>query len=562
MFRLSKENYEKLSEEGSLHTIRNELPRTVNDAIDLVKALSLRYLWVDGLCLIQDDERDVREGIERMKSIYHESYFTLVAGSGSDASAGLYGMSNQRQHGALSLTEHGGSRSRLAILYSIDKLLDDSTYRTRGWTFQEFVLPRRTLIFINGQAHFRCREANWSEDSWANEWIHCLDADDSNILRVPDPDDGFMPSLWAYQKLMEEYSSRKLRNDGDVLRAVAGVVRPMAAGMDTLLIEGLPGYYLDHFLLFISHSGNLRRRTNFGSFSWAGWEGRIMWPRDNFVWFDTLDSGAQMSQWHTENILRYFQNYGIIDWKALQSDAELKSLTWHEEPSPLLKLMEEYPNIFPAPLKDPIRGFEEKWNNASSLSGGIPRWKSSHRDPDNDPIQSKLKKAKPLSIRIFDLANSQAEFDRLIKRIHLPVQRKWLHNWMAGRRWCTYIYFYAGCLDTHLLNPKLTFLDPANESRFHVRLDHMDHFGFRTPQTALSEEQLEELWRKDKRTQVGIRRLKSHTPEEDEVSNDHTHIPYVNSLSALGKSRFANSISVNSLLTPFYSSRPFRCTSN
>lgn len=88
-FRLGRNNLERLSAEGSLSAIRHELPRTVNDAIDLIAALGQRYLWVDSLCLVQDDEEDVSMGIEQMNSIYHGSYLTIVAASGADASAGL-----------------------------------------------------------------------------------------------------------------------------------------------------------------------------------------------------------------------------------------------------------------------------------------------------------------------------------------------------------------------------------------------------------------------------------------------------------------------------------------
>jgi hypothetical protein len=80
MFRLKADNFKQLSAAGSLEAIRTELPKTVNNAIDLVKAMNERYLWVDGLCLVQDDEDDVSLGIEMMNSIYHGSYFTIVAG--------------------------------------------------------------------------------------------------------------------------------------------------------------------------------------------------------------------------------------------------------------------------------------------------------------------------------------------------------------------------------------------------------------------------------------------------------------------------------------------------
>ena len=66
MFKLNMYNFERLSTPGSLEGIREDLPKTINDAILFMKAIGERYLWVDGLCLVQDDEEDVSLGIQMM----------------------------------------------------------------------------------------------------------------------------------------------------------------------------------------------------------------------------------------------------------------------------------------------------------------------------------------------------------------------------------------------------------------------------------------------------------------------------------------------------------------
>ena len=271
MPQLQSDNFERLSSEGSLEAIRPDLPKTINDAIDLLRALGERYLWVDGLCLVQDSADDMTTGIRMMNSIYHGSYFTIVAGSGTDAIAGLPGVApNARGSDPSQAVKEIRPGLAMTTLYSIDYHLRRSVYNTRGWTLQELILPRRAVIFIDGQAHFRCQEANWCEETWSDRWPRWLDPDDSNVARIPDPGEGFLPALWAYQKLAEDYSRRKLRRDGDAIRALAGITRPLAFGMRALVAEGLPGSYLDHFLLFISATGRMRQRTAFASFSWAG----------------------------------------------------------------------------------------------------------------------------------------------------------------------------------------------------------------------------------------------------------------------------------------------------
>ena len=443
MFRLQRDNLERLSVEGSLDDIWNELPRTVTDAIGLVRALGERYLWVDGLCLVQDDEDDVSMGIEQMNSIYHGSYLTIVAASGADASAGLPGV------GPMSLRERrqiirdigGHGTLQMAVLHSIDWHLRRSAYSQRGWTLQEIVLPRRTAIFVNGQVHFRCREANWAEDSWADGWTRWLDADDSNISRIPDPGDGFLPSFWAYQKLCEDYSSRALRSDGDALRAAAGFLRPLAAGMETPLIDGLPGYYLDQFILFIAPRGDLRRRDQFASFSWAGWAGDVTWPRENYVWHDTA-TGERT--WDASNIVKFFKNGRVIKWNALNSSAALENLSFRswDKPSLLVELMRQHRSVFPGADVDPERerGAFPVYRHSEGSSGDLPHWESNYysdwKAADLDATGLKPRPRDRFSIKGFNLANGEAEYSRLVRRIADSPERVVLNNWMAQRYFC------------------------------------------------------------------------------------------------------------------------------
>ncbi|KAF2134000.1 HET-domain-containing protein [Dothidotthia symphoricarpi CBS 119687] len=441
MFKLQMHNYERLLQKGSLEGIRNDLPRTINDAIELVKAMGERFLWVDALCLVQDDAEDVSLGIEMMNSIYHGSYFTIAAASGSDANAGLPGVgqsdeSKQRKQAIRCITPN----IKMAIVHGVDWHLNRSIYNERGWTMQELVLPRRTVVFLNGQAYYRCQEANWSEETCADRWTDWLDADDSNISRIPDPIEGFLPSAWAYQKLCENFSFRKLRSDGDALRALVGVTRPMATGMETLLVEGLPGYYLDHFILFIASKGDLRRRDRFASFSWAGWEGQIMWPRENFIWYDKTETGTSTGTRDTANILKYLKHARIVEWGALTVPTNLEDLTYrpYELPSLLLELIKGHQNVFPMVEQDPLRDPKYNstpWCSGGSSSGDVPLWDripSSLGEREDDTA----KKSRPLrgfSIKALNSANSQAEFDRLLSRMDQSSEKWAMQNWMACR---------------------------------------------------------------------------------------------------------------------------------
>jgi hypothetical protein len=69
------------------------LPRTVEDAITLTERLGERYLWVDAFCINKHDRQHQQEQINNMDLVYQCTYLTIIALDGSDAGAGLAGIS-------------------------------------------------------------------------------------------------------------------------------------------------------------------------------------------------------------------------------------------------------------------------------------------------------------------------------------------------------------------------------------------------------------------------------------------------------------------------------------
>lgn len=61
------------------------VPRTVADAMELVGRLGERFLWVDRLCIPQDDGPAKEAQLRRMAFIYAGAYCTIVAAEGTDA---------------------------------------------------------------------------------------------------------------------------------------------------------------------------------------------------------------------------------------------------------------------------------------------------------------------------------------------------------------------------------------------------------------------------------------------------------------------------------------------
>lgn len=65
------------------------MPQTFLDAITVVRTLGLRYLWIDSLCIVQDDKLDWQQESSRMASIYGASYVTVSALCATDTASGF-----------------------------------------------------------------------------------------------------------------------------------------------------------------------------------------------------------------------------------------------------------------------------------------------------------------------------------------------------------------------------------------------------------------------------------------------------------------------------------------
>jgi Heterokaryon incompatibility protein (HET) len=74
-----------------------DVPRTVEDAIEVVKALGETYLWTDFYCIDLDNEKERQLQIENMHLVYQGAHLTLIALDGENLESGLSGVSKPLQ---------------------------------------------------------------------------------------------------------------------------------------------------------------------------------------------------------------------------------------------------------------------------------------------------------------------------------------------------------------------------------------------------------------------------------------------------------------------------------
>jgi hypothetical protein len=132
-FRLTKVNRTQLLLPGSLEDQWDTLPRTIQDAITLVHRIGEKYLWVDSLCLLQNDSGDLDRGVNVMDLIYERAWLTIVASYGHDANAGLPGVQRGSRKSSRNIIQVKPGIA-LGVVADLDRLIKTSVYNSRAWT--------------------------------------------------------------------------------------------------------------------------------------------------------------------------------------------------------------------------------------------------------------------------------------------------------------------------------------------------------------------------------------------------------------------------------------------
>lgn len=154
-----------------------QLPQLFQDAIAVTLALGIEHIWIDCLCIIQDDPEDWEKEASAMASIYENATFTIAATSCNGCEDTLF---QQRPLPASTqITTWKGDpvtlrpqiphpwtiRKDQGYVRNLDSTQegDDFPLLSRGWVFQEHLLSRRYIHFGKNELLFECGECVWCE---------------------------------------------------------------------------------------------------------------------------------------------------------------------------------------------------------------------------------------------------------------------------------------------------------------------------------------------------------------------------------------------------------------
>ena len=268
-------------EHGGLEKFISLVPQAIQDAIQLVQQLGFRYAWIDSLCIVQDSNQSWKLNARSMNLIYGNADLTICAADGNDSKTGLRAL----DHLSRSVYQPEGicAGVRLMVSRPPEVSIRASTWDSRAWTFQERLLSKRCLIFINGRIYFQCASTSMSEDIFADRqgagWS--LDLIHAPLLMLGELK---RRALWVYMNCVSLYSARALTKPKDILAAFDGVSNHITKTMRAPFLFGLPTSHFDFALLWEPKSRVRRRKPTkeaapeyegleFPSWSWCGWVG-------------------------------------------------------------------------------------------------------------------------------------------------------------------------------------------------------------------------------------------------------------------------------------------------
>lgn len=143
---------------------REALSQTISDSIKIARDLGISYIWIDSLCIIQDDDSDWMRESSLMSSVYGGSSLNIAASGAVDGRSGCF---LQRSHTWNCLVEVTlGSqleRFQCVPLGMYYESLRVGPLGKRGWALQERLLPARTLHFTPTQMVWECQNRTASE---------------------------------------------------------------------------------------------------------------------------------------------------------------------------------------------------------------------------------------------------------------------------------------------------------------------------------------------------------------------------------------------------------------
>ncbi|KAI1153452.1 heterokaryon incompatibility protein-domain-containing protein [Nemania diffusa] len=220
-----------------------DLPRVLQDAIAMTKALSLSYIWIDALCILQDVSGDWEQESSQMGDIYGCAYVSICSLTSSCQFSFL-----EPERPRANIAFQSSIKPDLTGSYSLSYLDADmdnagrdpymhnfpkSRWFSRGWTYQELRFSKRLLLLCPSHSAFMCAGLfnvfGGPEVDAPMMPLHSLDHVTEDAHRIY--------TIWL--QFGQRYSGRILTYPQDALPAISGAANLFAEKLSDHYLAGI-----------------------------------------------------------------------------------------------------------------------------------------------------------------------------------------------------------------------------------------------------------------------------------------------------------------------------------
>lgn len=320
-----------------------DLPRTFRDSIALARNFSIRYLWIDSLCIIQDSPEDWTQESVLMHDVYANSSCNIAASASEGPEGGLFRDRKLEDiepgYINVDLPSLGNTKFEIWDQFYMNRLTH-GPLTDRGWVFQERILSPRILHFSQHQIAWECFQMSKCE-TWPRWSPYPTEIDHSHGLKTlyaffdsdanSEDDEGGEDktmSVGVYQQwmyLLKAYSRCEFTHQEDRLVAMEGIAKMFEKHTGDEYLAGLWRSRLVEGLNWIVVNP-LARPPGFlaPSWSWASVNSAILpqslnWPRDNDL-IEIVDARVKIS----ESSSKWFQVEGYIQMQGCLTNATIE----------------------------------------------------------------------------------------------------------------------------------------------------------------------------------------------------------------------------------------------
>jgi hypothetical protein len=261
------------------HIPFDQLPKTFQDAIIVTQNLGMRYIWIDSLCIVQDDSQDWQREAALMADVYKYSSCNLTAAGAPTSAAGLF-----LDHNPIftkPVKARFSTNNKGVVLHDfwpegVLRSFEAGPLIGRGWVVQERLLSRRNLHFSHDQIFWECRSDSacetFPEKAPFKEIPQFLKHRFSRVVYGGDEGPQSLTEVWSV--LISQYTKCNLTYATDKLIAFGGIASTFSEPLGQRYVAGLWLENLAYQLCWSGKRGTGQAYTA-PSWSWASTEGFV-----------------------------------------------------------------------------------------------------------------------------------------------------------------------------------------------------------------------------------------------------------------------------------------------